>query len=1276
MGIPRFGELIRRRYPGCWFPEGKAQVFTNRPGRIDLSTDDFRKKREVDTLYVDGNGLLHPAMQFTFAYGSFEDQSRQIENMGKTEDQLIREGTEHFLNAIESLCLEFRPQRLVLAIDGSAPVAKMIQQRQRRFGAKMDVTGDPALVQAWESTLKRSVRNAIQEEGSFVSVTIEFDASRRDAGERLISTRLELLQPGTPQQQIYSSLIENLVRDRGQKDKVRWYNVLSPETPLGFRFEGRWWYSVAMAASALAWRDVWKQNTYVTLFGMEDEPEVGINQNNKYIYGTGKINTPDDSPVLRYVEEFRRFRVSNSDFFVKHAAKVAEYCEKIGDYLVGVSPLYREILLLTGVGTNLERLDGKRIEWLMNVRAKMIQKLEREVLQDAAASTLGNEVEYPEYENGFRGAEGILHVSKFDSNSLTPGTSVMNLIDQVIQRRLSNGTFNLSDGSTLEALYSSHKVPGEGEHKLENLIDRETRDMHGKISLVYGLDADLFMLSLVRDHPICLVRENNFKVEKFLGRIPAKQNPKHASCHVVDIQALRRSLQEEGSIHSLDFTLLCFLFGNDFLRNVPGLIFDTKLQVVFDNRQTRNDEETNPYLFDFLFDVYRRVKSRKNIKPDEPLFMSSVRDILKIRWNHFHEYLHELSRHEKQIFGGMIRRMQLEEEREKLMTERQSDYVPVALRYQLLKKSIKERQVIKGDVIDQKAVWIRGVDAFDMDQFKSLWVDHITANIPGYDSEGINPGLIKSKADVIEQVCHTYLEGMEWAMRYYTNKHSFEDRQGSRKSILNTKWFYPYFHAPMISQLRDHLWRSLCQDSRRMFSLTEDSPDNLHYQLSHLFSSLNDREVTTEVKNSYPKEERDILDLLPSGYLQDSQIPMTETLQAEIRRILSNIRLTQTHSQSFPRSPYQIYRTRKYNNENVFSSGWSSPRLLYGFDEDTLLVAPSSTNFRVQLLAVLPPQSVKYFPNGITPFDEHISWMYPKGIPVDFTFRDRVHAATLIIPPPNLPVLEKFMRFARVKDSMDRIRPGMFPRDLEQPKINPVALKKMSYYSSMNGALRDAIERDLPENPVCVDMFAGVGISTMFLSDFHGKVFAYEPHRESFADLRDNLRGSSAELINDVYRPREDQHNPDLVFLDIPHEGSVRHGRDVYVPHLELPVEEVIEQLIERVMSDESRGKLMIVVKMPRGGHLRRIVAPLRIGVRFVKDTGFDVPLTYTVISVSRPSHGREFRPQYDSPPGSPAYRMVDFQDGSRSPDYAEKPTYEYNALKFDYLKELAETEL
>jgi hypothetical protein len=152
------------------------------------------------------------------------------------------------------------------------------------------------------------------------------------------------------------------------------------------------------------------------------------------------------------------------------------------------------------------------------------------------------------------------------------------------------------------------------------------------------------------------------------------------------------------------------------------------------------------------------------------------------------------------------------------------------------------------------------------------------------------------------------------------------------------------------------------------------------------------------------------------------------------------------------------------------------------------------------------------------------------------------------------------------------------------------------------------------------------------------------------------MKGTTSVLINDYYQPLEDTHQPDLVLIDLPYEGSTRNGKEIFMPNSDVPLEEIIEQLIEK-MTDDSRERMMIVVKLPRGGHLRRVVSKHSVYTRFVKDTGFDVPLTYAIITVRRQrersvavDQGYQYeRPRYDSPPRSPRYERP------QSPDYVSR---------------------
>jgi 5'-3' exonuclease len=99
----------------------------------------------------------------------------------------------------------------------------------------------------------------------------------------------------------------------------------------------------------------------------------------------------------------------------------------------------------------------------------------------------------------------------WDSNAITPGTTFMFSIDEKIRAWLKNARIKgvlskTKDGHPRNIVYSSHLVPGEGEHKLMQWVRDNPRP--GETYVFYGLDADLIVLSLNLpvDH-VYLVRE-------------------------------------------------------------------------------------------------------------------------------------------------------------------------------------------------------------------------------------------------------------------------------------------------------------------------------------------------------------------------------------------------------------------------------------------------------------------------------------------------------------------------------------------------------------------------------------------------------------------------------------------------------------------------------------------------------------------------------------------------------------------------------------------------
>lgn len=88
----------------------------------------------IDNLLIDMNGLLHPVAQKVFGYGKYtkplllnKDYTPSYEDMVQT--FFVEVGKE-----VDKVVALVPPnKRLVLCIDGVAPVAKQIQQRQRRY---------------------------------------------------------------------------------------------------------------------------------------------------------------------------------------------------------------------------------------------------------------------------------------------------------------------------------------------------------------------------------------------------------------------------------------------------------------------------------------------------------------------------------------------------------------------------------------------------------------------------------------------------------------------------------------------------------------------------------------------------------------------------------------------------------------------------------------------------------------------------------------------------------------------------------------------------------------------------------------------------------------------------------------------------------------------------------------------------------------------------------------------------------------------------------------
>ncbi|KAH9850086.1 XRN 5'-3' exonuclease N-terminus-domain-containing protein [Lenzites betulinus] len=193
----------------------------------------------------------------------------------------------------------------------------------------------------------------------------------------------------------------------------------------------------------------------------------------------------------------------------------------------------------------------------------------------------------------------------WDSNAITPGTPFMDLLAASLRYWVVQKMNTDPGWADLQVIISDAGVPGEGEHKIMDWIRRQrSNDGHDPNTrhVIYGLDADLIMLSLATHEPhFRVLREDVFFQEgsRTACRICGQEGHYAAQCTGtkaevkktptekkpfiwLDVAILREYLEAELNVPQVpfpfnfeqaidDWVLLIFFVGNDFLPHLPSL---------------------------------------------------------------------------------------------------------------------------------------------------------------------------------------------------------------------------------------------------------------------------------------------------------------------------------------------------------------------------------------------------------------------------------------------------------------------------------------------------------------------------------------------------------------------------------------------------------------------------------------------------------------------------------------------------------------------------------
>lgn len=383
--------------------------------------------------------------------------------------------------------------------------------------------------------------------------------------------------------------------------------------------------------------------------------------------------------------------------------------------------------------------------------AKLDQQRKRRYLswfQGKVVTDYTNKTDYVGSDKDVGSDKEDKNVGKWNTAAITPGTLFMAALADAIKKRFQKPReFGLE-----QFIISCADEVGEGEHKLYEYIRKEPLYHKFTTTVIYGLDADLIMLTLnhlhISDH-MYLFRET----PEFIKGIDNTLNPNEL--YLLDIPAFGKSIMEEFAsgaglsgagpqiaAHTSvsDYIFIFFLLGNDFLPHFPSL-----------NIRTNG--------IDLLLNAYKAVISEKNL--------SLIADG-KIVWKHLRLLIDYLGKNE---LLNIKREYGLKDKQGK----RGNHYKQVSNS----KQKIFEDKLINLPSTDRAVeLYINPEETgWEARYYQSLF------DIRIYDAKA------KANDDCLKEICTNYLEGLEWTFKYYST------------GCVDWRWTYKYHYPPLLQDL-------------------------------------------------------------------------------------------------------------------------------------------------------------------------------------------------------------------------------------------------------------------------------------------------------------------------------------------------------------------------------------------------------------------------------------------------------------------------------------------
>jgi 5'-3' exoribonuclease 2 len=610
-------------------------------------------------------------------------------------------------------------------------------------------------------------------------------------------------------------------------------------------------------------------------------------------------------------------------------------CRKIDEYIAMFRPTNKILIAFDGVApvAKLNQQRERRYKsWFTSVIEDTITR--KNALIDPLATSHPTAATAPTAAAAVAVASSIQKT--WNTSAITPGTLFMTKLNQ----RMRDYCEIKARAGIEKYIYSGSDTPGEGEHKIFEYI-RENAEYHkDTVTLIYGLDADLIMLSLNHLHisrSIYLYRDTPEFIQSLDSTLSSSNQyyldiPEFA-CSLEEMMRETKTVNANAStrggepLHKMpyisdhktvsttspttdstdnpvkitpdvvaaidDYIVMTFMLGNDFMPHFPSLNLRTNGMTVLLQTYANMFKGTNDYL------VSRTSGRPVIVWKHMRAFIGLLAETEHNRFMNEHK---TRDRQGKMKFGsdgassnnGMSGNKRAVGRDVGTATDKSQQPISVDIR-ELTKIACNRVVQLVGNIerchslneFMSIPLQERAAERY-IDPFRENWEFRYYDALFGIDiyarerNTTNRTGNETGSIDRLQMICVNYIEGLEWTMRYYST------------GCVDWRWTYKYAYAPLLVDLMrymPHLDTALFPDARPDVKNPVRDLVQLCYVLPMASHSLLPAAVAEKLKRSYSHYYCDKLDFKWSycKYFWEAHTELPHIRISELERVVAGV---------------------------------------------------------------------------------------------------------------------------------------------------------------------------------------------------------------------------------------------------------------------------------------------------------------------------------------------------------------------------------------------------